>query len=261
MGHPVFRGYISSPQKIGSRRTLGPFNGGVWTCIPGVRSHFWGVSILRVSWFTKSPQPRRGQWVVHELEFHTAEHCLGDKLKGAWERKLRQIWLGFLHLEDHPTTCKSFITMVGIRPLRWLLTPLDGELHQLGPNVALGSFFSWGEWKLPCQMLWITLPGSLAIENWLSQKRESSPSNHPFFEGRAAKVRGWLFWGPQNTLANYAGSKPLHWRALGDSLKHFLGNRIPKSDSLFPLESCEVVSQPQRHVLPIGSMKLVRYID
>ena len=57
-------------------------------------------------------------------------------------------------------------------------------------------------------MLWITPPGSLAIENWLSQKRESSPSNHRFFEGRAVKVRGWLFWGPQNTLANYAGSKP-----------------------------------------------------
>ena len=41
-------------------------------------------------------------------------------------------------------TCKSFITMVSIRPLRWLVTPLDGELHQLGPYVALGSFFLGG---------------------------------------------------------------------------------------------------------------------
>ena len=82
-------------------------------------------------------------------------------------------------------------------------------------------------------MLWITPPGSLAIENWLSQHRESSPSNHPFFEGRAVKARGWLFWGPQNTLANYPGSKPLHWRVLGDSLKHFLGNRGSQNPTPF----------------------------
>eukprot|EP00434_Breviolum_minutum_P005970 symbB.v1.2.005264.t1/scaffold286.1/size306100/3 len=35
------------------------------------------------AWRLNNDVYTRGQWVVHELEFHTAEHCLGDKLKGS----------------------------------------------------------------------------------------------------------------------------------------------------------------------------------
>ena len=45
---------------------------------------------------TNSAANSRGQWVVHELEFHTAEHCLGDKLKGAVVEAEADLLVSFL---------------------------------------------------------------------------------------------------------------------------------------------------------------------
>ena len=68
---------VSSLIKPFTLRILGPSNGRAWTCIEGVRVHFWGVRILKgnivdphfQAWrkVPKDIYPKMGWWVIPQI--------------------------------------------------------------------------------------------------------------------------------------------------------------------------------------------------